>query len=411
MKKRKLAAAFLSACLLGGCMKSVRLNERGIVRALGIDLPASGGCRLTMQINLPSGEDAVDKPLVIEEEGRTITDALARAAVSQGKQLFLGDCRLIVLGQALAQMDASPALDFLNTNSMITPSATVLLAEGTANEILGIQEKAPRLDAEGLIEMTEGAYHYGRAPRSRLLDLINAAESDHLAGTLAVVSVEGKDSGTSPSPDSQPDEGEASENPEESDAGSPDTPESEGASREKPAQAEVSGVAVFDRGHLGFLMEEEAARGFGWMQKGIRGAPLVVGDERLGKVSTLTVSHRAKIVPEAVGDLLVFHMEVEIRSAVQETALSPGLTFGEEERAYAARLQERLVESQIQEAVDASRRWGYDLFGLSLLVRQKDPDFYQKHQEDWMSIVQKSGYDIQVSCEIERTGGTKQEEV
>ncbi len=158
-------------------------------------------------------------------------------------------------------------------------------------------------------------------------------------------------------------------------------------------------------------MEEEAARGFGWMQKGIRGAPLVVGDERLGKVSTLTVSHRAKIVPEAVGDLLVFHMEVEIRSAVQETALSPGLTFGEEGRAYAARLQERLVESQIQEAVDASRRWGYDLFGLSLLVRQKDPDFYQKHQEDWMSIVQKSGYDIQVSCEIERTGGTKQEEV
>ncbi len=146
MKKRKLAAAFLSACLLGGCMKSVRLNERGIVRALGIDLPASGGCRLTMQINLPSGEDAADKPLVIEEEGRTITDALARAAVSQGKQLFLGDCRLIVLGQALAQMDASPALDFLNTNSMITPSATVLLAEGTANEILGIQEKAPRLE-------------------------------------------------------------------------------------------------------------------------------------------------------------------------------------------------------------------------------------------------------------------------
>ncbi len=404
--KLTAAAAMLSVCLLSGCMKSVRLNERGIVHALGIDPQEAGGYRLTMQLSLPSGEE--DKPLVIEERGDTITDALARAAVSQGKQLFLGDCRLIVVGQELAQIDASPALDFLNTNSLINPSATVLLAEGSANELLGMQKKAPQLDAEGLIEMTEGAYHYGRAPRSRLFDLLNAAASDHLAGTLAVITVGEQDSGSASIPSDAEAEGEQSR--EETDQNDSDTPESEELSEGETPRAVVSGVGVFDRGHLGFLLEEQAARGFGWMQKGIRGAPLAVEDERLGQVSALTVSHRARIVPEAVGDLLVFHMEVEIKSAMQETALSPGLTFGEEERAYAARLQERLVESQIQAAVDASRRWGYDLFGLSLLVRQKAPDFYRQHQEDWASVIQKSGYDIQVSCEIGRTGGAKQEE-
>lgn len=79
---RRIAALCAILVLLAGCVPSVRLNERGVVQAIGIDLAEEGGYRVTMQVREAvdgagganqSPDDA--KTMLVEETGRTMNRA------------------------------------------------------------------------------------------------------------------------------------------------------------------------------------------------------------------------------------------------------------------------------------------------------------------------------------------------
>lgn len=55
---RRIAALCAILVLLAGCVPSVRLNERGVVQAIGIDLAEEGGYRATMQVREAVGAAA-----------------------------------------------------------------------------------------------------------------------------------------------------------------------------------------------------------------------------------------------------------------------------------------------------------------------------------------------------------------
>ena len=136
---RRIAALCAILVLLAGCVPSVRLNERGVVQAIGIDLAEEGGYRATMQVREAVGaaaganqspEDA--KTMLVEETGATMTELLARASATQGRQLFLGSVRVIVFGQEAARAGAEGPLGFFNSNHQISPATLVAVAEGEA---------------------------------------------------------------------------------------------------------------------------------------------------------------------------------------------------------------------------------------------------------------------------------------
>ncbi|MEG0570196.1 MAG: hypothetical protein RR497_00950, partial [Oscillospiraceae bacterium] len=109
-KKIFVVAICLCLCtvMLSSCSGSVKLSERALVQGIGID---SDGEKivLTLQIFSPSGGNkgelaaTSENAKLIRSTGNTLAFAIENASLTQGKEIFLGHARVIVIGEELAK--------------------------------------------------------------------------------------------------------------------------------------------------------------------------------------------------------------------------------------------------------------------------------------------------------------------
>lgn len=396
--KRQIFLAALLAFLLSGCMNAVQLGERTIVQAVGVDLAENGGYRVTFQISGDGGaeKDASSGVYVAEENGPSMSEIMTRAASTQGKQIFLGSCQLVVLGAETAEVDVTPILDFFNANHRINPSMTVALAAGTAEEVLRAVEETPALSAQRMVDMIRNAYLSGFSPRAHLMDVLGAQENGSITAALPVLAFsQGAEEETSSAAPEK-------EEPPAQDSGTP----SESSAPGKPKKSlDVSRMGLLYGGRLADITDLSAARGFAWTQNQIKSTALTAADGALGRVSVVTSSQKASLSAEQVADLMVFNIEVKVQGAAMEVLLRDGSRqMDENEREYAQALLEEEITEEIQHMIQSTQRKGWDILGVSLLARQRYPDFYQSHEDDWAQTIADSGYNVEVSFEINRSG-------
>lgn len=414
MKKLISAATvllLLGCCmsLLGGCMRSIQLNERAIVQAIGIDLAESGGYRMTMQAKevleaaaAPNQSGESGKTVIIEREGGNMTDMIAGASVTQGRQLFLGSMKVVVIGEKLAQKGVGGVMNFLNSSQQIAPSVLVVVARGEAGELIKAVEKNPALSAGGLLDIINSTQSIGYAPDSRLQDILGAIHGENICGTLAVIGL--KNEKTSSSDKSE----EEGEKPEEPTSGETSDEESGGKPGEKPPekpQIEVMGSGLFCGDRLERMLGLRETRGLQWMQSGkIKAATLSVETEALGMVSSVTHSVKCRVTPDFSADIPVFRIDVTAKLSAVEVDLKHEGRMTDSEREHVQHLQEQFIRSEIESALSVTQMAGYDVYGLSLLTDQRKSKFYRENINRWPQVMMSSGYSVEVEAEIDRSG-------
>ena len=109
--------------LLTGCKsikKPIRLKERGIILAVGVDIGEDGGFVLTAQKFSPKGAgslSAIDpsktNDVIMEGKGKSLTKAFLDMQTKHAKELFLGDNSYIIFGKKAAEKGISQFLPFL----------------------------------------------------------------------------------------------------------------------------------------------------------------------------------------------------------------------------------------------------------------------------------------------------------
>ena len=381
--------------LLSGCMPSVRLNDRAVVQAVAVDRTEDGYYRATIQLAEviggsagPNQPESAKEELVIEETGRTMTELFTQASVHQGKQLFLGSLRFLLVGEEAARSGMEEMLGFFNANHQVQPTLAVAVATGEAGDIIYAGQEESIFTADGMMGLLSSAQKAGYAPRSQLMNIIGAFSAENGTGSLAVLAME-----PTPGEDDAP-------------SGEESGKESEEVPQEKAQKMGLSavGTAIFRGDRMVSAMDVDSTRGLSWLGDELESTPLTVEAEALGTVSSATHSNRSKISVEPLGDHLVFTIEVWIRSTAYEANLTDGQPLGEEQRAYTERLQEKQVREEIERALNSTEKAGYDVLGLSRLVRQQHPDFYLENRQNWDEILKSSGYEVTVHCTIDRTG-------
>lgn len=382
----KRVLAFLCALLLlcTGCVHSVRLSKRAVVQALGIDF-RDGKYFATMQLYGLSG-DAPQGAETVTAQGETLTALFADGAVRQGKQLFLGNLRLIVFGSSLAAEGVGDALQFLNGYHQLSPATQVAVALGDAADLLET-DQSPSFSAGGLLEVLTSAQKSGITPECRLMDLIPSGRRDRAAPVLLR---EKTSDGAAEEPGSE--SGDAGENPqstgEDSGGGS-----SGGEVKVETGGAEPVGAVIFSGGKAVSYLTPEMARGLCWLQGGIRAAVL----ETQAPLSA-AVTHKAShsITPEVVADNVVFNIKVDIGSTLLEAPENQNLYPA------IAREQERLITREMERFIAASCRQGYDPLDIKALLERLPgvPD------KDPRELLAQAGYAVTVTCEVDRKGAS-----
>ena len=183
-----LVTAVMCCILLSARGRSISIDRRGIVHAMGIDT-CEKGYRVSIQIFQPAGsgsDTAVDvtgaNVAVAVSEGKTVSEALSAAGSSTGKELFFGHLQLICLG-----------------SDNISPSADICMAQGKAEELMQLKLTEDETSAEALSSLIKTSAEYSRTIGCDLRSLF----SDEGSIAMPVLEVISESDTDSSSADSQ----------------------------------------------------------------------------------------------------------------------------------------------------------------------------------------------------------------
>ena len=159
--KRLLALlTILPLLLLTGCIQGVQTSELALVEAVGIDRTSDGQLQLTLQIFAPRGsgsataiDSSKNNSAILTATGNTLSEAVETANRMQGKTMFLGHNRVIVLGQSLVTESIQPILSFFDRSENTRQNARVLVSAVSAQEIVSTGLQQGILSAESLEAM------------------------------------------------------------------------------------------------------------------------------------------------------------------------------------------------------------------------------------------------------------------
>jgi spore germination protein len=144
-KKLQRYLLFLAFILMtmSGCYDSEDIDRRIIVNPIGVDLNSDG--RLLLTIRSPvAKQNQEGSSSYISQRGFITRSALAKGIFPafldiQGRYertLFVGQCRSVVFGEALAKRGLKPHLDFFNRLPTFPPNAYIMVAKPSAEKIL-----------------------------------------------------------------------------------------------------------------------------------------------------------------------------------------------------------------------------------------------------------------------------------
>ncbi len=131
-----LITLLLSAIFFTNDFGLIDIEKTAIVTAIAID-QTDDEYSVSMEIAVPeSNKLAENKKALLSGKGKTVSGAIRDMGDTSGWYPKLYFCNLIILGQSVAQNNVIKVLDYFAKTLRIQDSATVVLAENTAKELL-----------------------------------------------------------------------------------------------------------------------------------------------------------------------------------------------------------------------------------------------------------------------------------
>lgn len=167
------------------CEGSVNLNDMSIIQAMGIDY-VGGKFILTLHefsVNESKEKSESFENLIIKAEGKTIYEAIKNAEAKDGKMAFYSQCEVFVISKNAALNNMEGILAFFNSNFKIPLSASVLLSQNTAMEVLNARLFASLVPTLSTNRIENNML----APEVKVIDLLRMLHNQNGSGYLPIV--------------------------------------------------------------------------------------------------------------------------------------------------------------------------------------------------------------------------------
>ncbi len=354
-----------AAILLGltGCTGSVKLSNRAIVQAIGVDREQNGYL-ITLELLDTAGEEG--KVNTTQAAGEELSLAFQQAAKRLGKEIFLGDNRLILLGREAVEQKLEETLLYFQSAWHSRPGVAVAAAEGKAADYLKTPEGAAESPADSLSQ--------GLASRKTRPSQCYP----HLMGTLRSLM---QSEGCGLLPLARLEEGSAG------------------------PEGLLDGAAVFSGWQLREVFTQEQKALTSLLQGEPENELFVFPDEQLGEVLCRFYQSRVNIRAELAEQLPVFHITVSLKGRLEASygARHSGELTDPEVHRWVERLAAEQLEQRLTELVSRLLFEDQaDLMELSLLLQRSFPQWWQQHGAEFPGLLQQSGFTLSVSCSVDR---------
>ncbi|MBE6901146.1 MAG: hypothetical protein E7478_01595 [Ruminococcaceae bacterium] len=176
---KKLVIVLIMTLMMCGCADTTELGDRAIVQLAAIDHEDG---EYTLNVLLfsaggSSGELDVTKTNVIKVTGRgeTLGEAVQSLSLIDGKDIYMSEAKLLVLGGGFEEADIPSVLTMLYRDMRCSLNMPVCCAD-TAEMLTDLEFTEGITAAEKPVSMIDNAYHLGISPKATLLDVLSAHE-------------------------------------------------------------------------------------------------------------------------------------------------------------------------------------------------------------------------------------------
>lgn len=358
--------------LLSGCIPTVELRERGIIQAIGIDYD-EGEYTLTFQVFKPesSGQQGLDvsksNNKIIQSSGDSISDALYNATIEHGKQMFLGNNNLIVVGKETAKNGIFHIMNYFNANHDTNPKTIIVVSETLASDIVSTQTTQGIVPAQQIEMIINRAYQNGGSTSSQVLNLSKSASTYGDSGYISYVR--------------------------------------KGVNFSGAEQIELVGTAIFMEDKMVGSLDLEETKGMLFGQGELKYTSMVVARRNDSQTSMEITSNKRKVKVKIEDGIPHFEINIKTVASIIEAITDNEGGVDVKEIENIKNQLEYTIESEVQNVIENTVRvHGADVFGLSLQLEKYEKDFFRANIDKLNEIYKKSEIDVNVEVTIDRMG-------
>ncbi len=179
MKKLLMIAAIVLCCC--GCADTTELGDRAIIQLAAVDYE-NGEYTLSALLFSAGGSggelDVTEtNTLKATGSGKTLGEAVQQLSLIDGKEIYMSEAKLIVLGSGFAEADILSAVTMLHRDMRCSLNTPVCYSENAAL-LTDLQFTEGITAAEKPVDMIKNGYLAGVSPNATILDIL----SDGLGG-------------------------------------------------------------------------------------------------------------------------------------------------------------------------------------------------------------------------------------
>ena len=375
-KAVKKIRLFFIACvlplLLSGCLNSVELNERAIVQAMGIDFD-NGMYVVTLQIFDPKGggsSTAVDASKVnshtISAKGKTVTEAFSNAALKQGKEIFYGHNKLLVIGNDAAKDGIWPIANFLNSHYDFRPNVDVAVSSKKASDIVSAEIEDGILPAISVQTMLLNGEENGQLFRGYFFDVIKSLEEENSSACMPLLELVEEDG-------------------------------------EKHVSA--VGTALFKSDKYEGSLDLNSTQALLMIKDMVKFSSIGVDCGKIGRIALNINKCDTRIKTHTADDTVRFDVKVNINSSINEVRSDTRRGIGADDIKAIESYQNREVEKNVSNVIKkVCVDYGADPFGFNMHCRFYEKDFYNKNKENWEDVLKNAEFSVECTSTVQNVG-------
>ncbi len=371
---RRVMLLVVLALLLGGCRDTRELQSLPIVVGMSLDTEPDSPHRtvMTAQIVKPaalahssSGAGvASEKPyLNLQSDGETVFDCFRNLTRMQHGRMFFNHSNILLLGEDLARRGVDPSLDFFLRSSNVQPNMQLAVVRGKAAQALNMPASEEKLPAVHISKLIQEQGETSEATEITLLQFANVMISETQSAMMPLVTI--------------------TENNE-------------------AAIHMVEGMAVFKDDRMIGLLSPMESRGVFWVTGAVH-AGIIKIPLQGGYVSVEIKTAHGSFKP------VMEDGKLRVKVSVDVTGVVVSVTTGVDAMSYEMipvleKLEEGVIVSEIQAALDRVREMNTDVYGFGTAVHKGRVMDWSQAIDQWPVIFPQLPVDVSVACHIRAAG-------
>lgn len=391
-------AAAIAACLcLTSCINSVKLSDQAIVQAVGIDMD-DDKIKLTMQIFAPSGGGdgkigaTADNAKIIEASGTTITEAMQNATLTQGKKMFSGHNRIILIGEDFAQQGIGQLLEYFSANAFARKNVNLAIARGKAGDIVKTKLNQGMVPANILQQLIINANDIGFADDVMLYEFERSMQNNYDCDILPIIQQQPQ---AQKEAETQPAQG--------MDKGGGDEKKEDFI--EPISTLEVDGSAIIVDGKMQDTLTEQETRGALWLRDQVQSSAVITSTDVYSLACVIVSKTRTKITPEIAGNDMLFKVKVTCDGTIGELHIADGKAPTTTDIKGIQKAAASVIEEECKIAFErAIKQNKADIFNLGDIVWANDVESWRLVRDNWAEHSDSLRIEVEATVDVDSVG-------